>query len=146
MRKREKVKTTIEVFIFDLPFLLNFRLNWKFWFFGRNLSKNRISILKWLKSTPPLNSACSNEFRYQIFSLNWQFWLFLTKLAKKMIFLFKNGRIPLARASMIVTYCIKLLRTRADRCKCILNSLLLLVAETIRDGSSHDVFNIVFSV
>ena len=42
-----------------------------------------------------------------------------------------NPKIALLRASMVVTYYIKLFRTRADRHNGILMSLLLLVSETI---------------
>ena len=41
-----------------------------------------------------------------------------------------NAKIALLRASMVVTYCIKLFQTGADRHDGILLSLLLLVAET----------------
>ena len=44
---------------------------------------------------------------------------------------FENGKIALVHASMVVTYYIKLFRTRAERHNGILMSLLLLVAETI---------------
>ena len=43
----------------------------------------------------------------------------------------ENRKIAIVRASMVVTYYIKLFRTRADRYSGILMSLLLLVAETI---------------
>ena len=43
----------------------------------------------------------------------------------------ENGKIALVRASMVVTYYIKLFRTEADRHNGILMSLLLLVEETI---------------
>ena len=43
----------------------------------------------------------------------------------------KKGKIAFVRASMVVTYYIKLFRTEADRHNGILMSLLLLVAETI---------------
>ena len=42
-----------------------------------------------------------------------------------------NAKIALLRASMVVTYYIKLFRTKADRHNGILMSLLLLVSETI---------------
>ena len=42
-----------------------------------------------------------------------------------------NAKIALLRASMVVTYYIKLFRTGADRLNGILISLLLLAAETI---------------
>ena len=42
-----------------------------------------------------------------------------------------NAKIALLRASMVVTYYIKLFRTQADRHKSSLMSLLLLVSETI---------------
>ena len=43
----------------------------------------------------------------------------------------RKAKIAFLRASMVVTYYIKLFRTRADRHNGILMSLLLLVAETI---------------
>ena len=43
----------------------------------------------------------------------------------------ENGKIALVRASMVVTYYIKLFRTGADRHNGILMSLLLQVEETI---------------
>ena len=42
-----------------------------------------------------------------------------------------NAKIALLRASMVVTYYIKLFQTGADRHNGVLMSLLLLVAETI---------------
>ena len=44
----------------------------------------------------------------------------------------ENGKIALARASMVVSYYIKSFRTGADRHNGILMCLLLLVAETIK--------------
>ena len=44
-----------------------------------------------------------------------------------------NAKIALLRASMVVTYYIKLFRTGADRHNGILMSLLFLVAETIME-------------
>ena len=52
-------------------------------------------------------------------------------LAQKRVFLVENGKIALVRASMVVTYNIKLFRMGADRQNGILMSLILLVAETI---------------
>ena len=43
-----------------------------------------------------------------------------------------NGKIVLVRASMVVTYYIKLFRAGTDRHNGILMTLLLLVAETIK--------------
>ena len=44
----------------------------------------------------------------------------------------ENGKLALVRASMVVTYYIKLFYTGADRHNGILMSVLLLVAETIK--------------
>ena len=49
----------------------------------------------------------------------------------KIVFTNWNAKIELLRASMVVTYYIKLFRTGANRYNGILMSLLLLVAETI---------------
>ena len=54
-------------------------------------------------------------------------------MASKIGFTNWNAKIALLRASMVVTYYIKLFRTGADRHKGILMSLLLLVAETETD-------------
>ena len=51
-----------------------------------------------------------------------------------------NAKIALLRASMVVTYCIKLFRAGADRHNGILTFLLLLVAETISYTSNVTVF------
>ena len=52
-----------------------------------------------------------------------------------------NAKIAFLRASMVLTYYIKLFRTRADRHSGILMSLLFLVAETIMgDFSTTPVF------
>ena len=73
---------------------------------------------------------------FELISLGTKFQLTLTVLIffvqifPKRVFLFENGKIALVRASMVVTYYIKLFRTGADRYKGILMSLLLLVAET----------------
>ena len=62
-------------------------------------------------------------------SLNWQF--FSDQNFPKTELPFENGKIALVHASMVVTYYIKLFRTRAERHNGILMSLLLLVAKTI---------------
>ena len=48
-----------------------------------------------------------------------------------------NAKIALLRASMVVTYYIKLFRTRADRHNGILMSLFLLIAETINKKTEN---------
>ena len=47
-------------------------------------------------------------------------------------FLIENGKIKLVRASMVITYYIKLFRTGADRHNGILMSLPLLVTKTMK--------------
>ena len=73
------------------------------------------------------------------FSLNWKFWFFFffCQIYLKREFPVENGKIAILRASMVVTYYIKLFRTGSDRYKGILMSLLLLVAETINLKSSE---------
>ena len=67
------------------------------------------------------------------FSLNWQFWFFFLfffdQICPKREFPIENWKIVLARASMVVTYYIKLFRTGPTH-NGIFMSLLLLVAET----------------
>ena len=41
----EKVKTTIEFWIFELVYVPNLNVNWLFWFFGPNLPNKGISGL-----------------------------------------------------------------------------------------------------
>ena len=86
--KTENVNNAIEFSILELVSVVNFSLNWQFWFF---------------------------------------FFFFLTKFAQKGQI--ENWKIVLARASMVVTYYIKLFRTGPTH-NGIFMSLLLLVAET----------------
>ena len=81
--KKKKVNTTIEFCIFELVKKPNFILNWQFWFFGPNLPKKGIYNLKQKKLKPPLNSAYSNQSRYQISALTDNVDQTLTKLAQK---------------------------------------------------------------
>ena len=62
------------------------------------------------------------------------FFFFLTTFAQKK-FLVENGKIALARASVVVTYYIKIFRTRADRHNGVLMSLLHLFAEATRNAA-----------
>ena len=57
--------------------------------------------------------------------------LILDEICLKIVFPVKNGKIALVRASMVVTYYVKLFRTGANRHSGILMSLLLLVSEAI---------------
>ena len=56
----------------------------------------------------------------------------------------QNSKIALLRASMVVTYYIKLFQTGADRHNGILMSLLLLVAETTGFSATND-FKLIFN-
>ena len=57
-----------------------------------------------------------------------------------------NSKIALLRASMVVTYYIKLFRTGANRHNSILMSLLLLVSETINKKAASRFFEHTFFV
>ena len=57
--------------------------------------------------------------------------LLLTKFSQEVKFPVENRKTALVRASMVVTYCIKLFHLGTDRHNGILMSVLLLVAETI---------------
>ena len=59
--------------------------------------------------------------------------IFFDQIFPKMRFRVETRKIALARASMVVTYSIKLFRTGADRRSSIFVSLLYLVADTIKD-------------
>ena len=76
------------------------------------------------------------------FTWNKQFWILGPNLPKR-IFPAENGKVALLRASMVVTYYIKLFRTGADRHNGILMSHLLLVAETKMDVMSCWLFLII---
>ena len=58
--KMEEVNMTTEFFIFKVVSVLNFSLNWQFWFFKPNLPKKGIFGHKQKKWTLPLNSTYSN--------------------------------------------------------------------------------------
>ena len=77
--KTEKVNTTIEFRIFKLVYVLNFSLNWLFWFFGPNLPKKCFR-----SETEKVNTAtefCIFELIYVLnFSINWHL-IFWTKFA-----------------------------------------------------------------
>ena len=62
---------------------------------------------------------------------------FFDQIWPKMEFPVEHGKIALVRASIVVTYYIKLFRTGDDRHNGILMSLLLLVAETIKSIFRH---------
>ena len=64
------------------------------------------------------------------FQLELTILIFFDQICSKREFPVKNGKTALVHASMVVTYYIKLFRTRADRHNGILMSLLLLDAET----------------
>ena len=58
--KMERVNGTTESCIFELFYVPNFNLKWKFWFFGPNLSKESIAGLKQKMWKPTLNSPYLN--------------------------------------------------------------------------------------
>ena len=58
---------------------------------------------------------------------------FFDQICPKRGFLVGNGKTALMRASMVVTYYMRLFPTAADRHSVILMSLLLLVAETAKN-------------
>ena len=59
--------------------------------------------------------------------------VFFDQICPKKIFPVENRKIALVLAFMVVTYYIKLYRTGADRHNGVLMSLLLLVAETMKE-------------
>ena len=62
---------------------------------------------------------------------------FSDRICPKRIFLVEKVKIGLVRASMVVTYYIKLFRTEIDRHNGILMSLLLLVVQPIITSFIH---------
>ena len=58
----------------------------------------------------------------------------MDQIYPKRVFSVENGKIALVRASMVLTYYIKLFHTGADRHNSISMSLLLLVAETKKNS------------
>ena len=86
VRETEKVNTTTEFFIFEIVYVLNFSLNWQFWFFGLNLPKKGICSLNQKKWTPLLNSTYLNSTVYEPnLRLDLQFWFFGPNFPKKSI-------------------------------------------------------------
>ena len=67
-----------------------------------------------------------------MFQLELTILIFFEQIYPRMEFLVENGKIALMRAYMVVTYYIRLFHMGANRDNCILMSLLLLVAETIK--------------
>ena len=68
----------------------------------------------------------------------------MDEIYPKKLFPVGNEKIALARASMVVTYYIKLFRKEPYKHNGVLMSLLLLVKETIRKCSFHLAKNILF--
>ena len=64
--KTKKLNTTVDFCIYKLVQVPNLSLNWQLWVFGSNLLKKGISGFKQKKWKSPLNSAYSNNSRYQI--------------------------------------------------------------------------------
>ena len=128
--------SAIEFCIFELIYLPNFILIWRFWVFGPSFPKKDISSEKQKKWTSQLSSAYSNQSWCQISAYTGKLF-FWPKFRKKGISGRKRKK-ALVRTSMIVTYYIelfityyiKLFRTGTDRHNVILMTLLLLVAET----------------
>ena len=127
------MNTTIEFCIFELVLVPNFSLNWKFWLFRPNVPKKGVSGLEQRKIEQRhwiLHIRISLDTKFQP-KLTTLFCFFFGQICPKREFSVENGKIALVRASMVVTYYIKLFCTRADRRNGILMSVLLLVAETI---------------
>ena len=68
-----------------------FQLKLTIWFAGSNLLKKGIPVLKKKKWTPPLNSAYSNQSRYQI-SVKTDNFDFLDHISSKGVFPVKNRK------------------------------------------------------
>ena len=110
-KKQQKNEyTTLKLCIFELFYVPNFSLNWQFWLFGLDLPTKTY-----------FRSKTSNS-------------KFLDKFTQKRVFAVENRKITLLRASMVVTYYIKLFRTGADRHNDMLMSLPLLDAGTINNN------------
>ena len=107
-------------------------LNWQFWFFFTEFTQKRV-LPVWNGKSEHHHRILQNQnslltsFQLKLTSLIFFFY----QIFPKNEFPVQNGKIALVRASMVVTYYIKLFRTAADRNNDILMYLLLLVAETI---------------
>ena len=126
--KIEKVNTTIEFCILELVFVPNFSLNWQFRFFEPSLPK-RVFPVKNRRSEHRnwiLHIQISQGIQFQL-TLTVSF-IFFYQICPKRVFPVENGEVALARASMVVTYYIKLFRAEVGRHNGILMSLFLLVA------------------
>ena len=82
--------TTIEFCAFELVFLSNFTLN-NFGFFRQNLPRKGFSGLKQKKGKLPLNSAFSDQSRYQV-SAQIDSFYFLEQIHPKKVFPVKKKK------------------------------------------------------
>ena len=91
-----------------------------------------------MKRNENLQNFCVWYSRVAVVHFTDQNWILKTLYCIGCVMVFKigftnwNTKIALLRASMVVTYYIKLFRTEADRHNGILMSLILLVAETLK--------------
>ena len=128
--KTNKMNTTIEFCAFDRVSLgTKFQFKLKILIFWTKFAQKA----EFQSKTEKVNITiefCILELVYvPNFSLNWH-WFFFYQICPKREFPVENGKIALVRASIVVTYHIRLFRTWAGRHNGILILLLLLVAET----------------
>ena len=85
--KREKVKITIDFFIFELVLVPIFNLNWQFWFFGPSLSKKGNCFQSKTDKIDTIIEFCIFKLVFvSSFTLNKQFWICGPNLPMKDIY------------------------------------------------------------
>ena len=123
--KTEKVNSTIEFCIFELAWVPNFNLN----SFLNQLCPKEVILVKsgnsehhhWILH---VRISLGTKLLIKLTTLVW--FCFFPQICPKREFPVQNGKISLVRASMVVTYYIKIFRTGAVRHNGILMSPLLL--------------------
>ena len=85
--KREKVKITIDFFIFEVVLVPIFNLNWQFWFFGPSLSKKGNCFQSKTDKIDTIIEFCIFKLVFvSSFTLNKQFWICGPNLPMKDIY------------------------------------------------------------
>ena len=101
--KTEEMNFTIELFIFELVYVLNFSLNWHLRFFGPNLPKNGKQVFP-VKNREGERHHCFLYIQISLgskFSLNWQFKFFGPNLSKEGISGLKTKKV-----NITIKFCI----------------------------------------
>ena len=126
--KRNKIHKTTEFWIFELVLVLNFSLNWQFWYLDQIYQKRGFPVKNrkkehhhWILHIQISLPNCWLKLKILIFDFVFDW------ICPKRVFPVENGKSALVRASMVVFYNIKLFCTEAHKHNDILKSLKPLV-------------------